>query len=471
MNEHKPTSIRRPRGFRSFDPRGLCRFYQTKMLDENLLAIYRRLKLPLVACRGKAYFAQGPLTPTPYDFLFEWPRQIGLLCGCPWEREEPQGLANGRVFTPSKLIVMDVDPRNGGDESLAKLVARFGPLPYTAKQSTPSGGAHYFFAAPQDLEFPHDLADFDLPGIDIIADQRHFVLLAPSTFKRKPYVWEVPLWEVVADCPEHLMVFARAWSKKDEERPSVPHIERTAAKSQQPLGVRGRANGKPREVVTDPRRYKALLADLIRRFPITKGRRDNQTARAVGSLVGRGYLSEPILYAYLKHFKGEYKTPINVAFAKAKRMMHRMPEAAITNHIEETMKRDLELTDDERALIERAGSRSQHGFLRAVVLHRKYRKERDQRKREEPQGLVNGRVFTPLNQHAATNQAWQTLMRDLGYGWPSDVTIEKHKRRFITRKGSPAKEFEVLVEKRKGLPGVPSLYADGAVWMLEDSTV
>ena len=448
------------------------------MLDESTLAIYQRMKLPLVAARGKAYFSRGVFMPTPYSFLFEWKRQVGLLCGCEFGR--------------GKLVVMDVDPRNGGDDSLTRLCERFGDLPYTARQTTPSGGQHFFFVAPTDLGFPHDLSDFELPGIDIIADPRHFVLIAPSVYKRKPYEWQVPIWEHVAECPEHLLCFARAWSRKDEDRPSEPFVESRPQKTSQPLAVRGKQTEKPREVVTDPRRHKALVEDLVRRFPISAGRRDNQTARAVGSLVGRGYLSEPVLYEYLKHFEAQFTMPLSMAFAKAKRMMRRMPKAAVVNHIEETMKRDLELADRELAVIERAGSKSQEGFLRAVLIHRRYRQERDQKEREKPQGLVNGRAFTPLEaegegqegedgentqglingraftplgQHAATNETWKTLMRDLGYGWPSDVTIEKHKRRFITRKGFPAKEFEVLTEVRKGIPGVASLYADGAVWL------
>jgi hypothetical protein len=47
----------------------------------------------------------------------------------------------------SGLVVLDVDPRNGGNESLADLEART-PLPPTARTVTGSGGQHILFAHP-----------------------------------------------------------------------------------------------------------------------------------------------------------------------------------------------------------------------------------------------------------------------------------------------------------------------------------
>src|SRR5262245_37146549 len=46
------------------------------------------------------------------------------------------GLATGAV---SGLIILDVDPRHGGDESLRRLEARYGPLPPTAEVATGGG--------------------------------------------------------------------------------------------------------------------------------------------------------------------------------------------------------------------------------------------------------------------------------------------------------------------------------------------
>ncbi len=43
------------------------------------------------------------------------------------------------------LWCLDVDPRNGGDETLGMLEAKFGKLPETVREVTCNGGYHYFF--------------------------------------------------------------------------------------------------------------------------------------------------------------------------------------------------------------------------------------------------------------------------------------------------------------------------------------
>lgn len=58
----------------------------------------------------------------------DWPNaNIGVACGV------------------SRLLVVDVDPRNSGDESLAELEVAHGALPKTLTTLTGGGGQHYFF--------------------------------------------------------------------------------------------------------------------------------------------------------------------------------------------------------------------------------------------------------------------------------------------------------------------------------------
>jgi hypothetical protein len=45
----------------------------------------------------------------------------------------------------SGLLVVDIDPRNGGDKHLAWLEQRYGQLPQTLTSQTGGGGIHYFF--------------------------------------------------------------------------------------------------------------------------------------------------------------------------------------------------------------------------------------------------------------------------------------------------------------------------------------
>jgi len=63
-----------------------------------------------------------------------------------WWRRWPDanlGIVTGSV---SRLGVLDIDPRNGGDRSLDGLEARWGPLPATLEDRTGGGGRHLWFA-------------------------------------------------------------------------------------------------------------------------------------------------------------------------------------------------------------------------------------------------------------------------------------------------------------------------------------
>lgn len=55
------------------------------------------------------------------------------------------GIVTGAI---SGLVVLDVDPKHGGDVSLAELVRDHGPLPQTVEAFTGGGGRHLYFAHP-----------------------------------------------------------------------------------------------------------------------------------------------------------------------------------------------------------------------------------------------------------------------------------------------------------------------------------
>lgn len=48
----------------------------------------------------------------------------------------------------SGVVVIDIDPRNGGDDSFDELMVKHGKLPDTATVITGSGGTHYYFKHP-----------------------------------------------------------------------------------------------------------------------------------------------------------------------------------------------------------------------------------------------------------------------------------------------------------------------------------
>jgi hypothetical protein len=52
------------------------------------------------------------------------------------------GLVTGQT---SGLVVLDIDPRSGGNKSFEHLLATYGPLPDAAEQIRGGGGVHFFF--------------------------------------------------------------------------------------------------------------------------------------------------------------------------------------------------------------------------------------------------------------------------------------------------------------------------------------
>ncbi len=90
-----------------------------------------------------------------------------------WWNAKP--LANIGVRTGGTLVVLDVDPRNGGDRTLRTLLAEHGTLPPTWTVHTGGGGEHYYFNVEPELPTRAGL----FPGIDL-KGAGGFVVAPPS---------------------------------------------------------------------------------------------------------------------------------------------------------------------------------------------------------------------------------------------------------------------------------------------------
>ena len=85
-----------------------------------------------------------------------------------WYRRWPEanvGIVTGVV---SGLVVVDIDARHGGHESLAQLEDVHGPLPDTVEAATGGGGRHLYYAHPDGGLHPNRVAMH--PGIDLRGD-------------------------------------------------------------------------------------------------------------------------------------------------------------------------------------------------------------------------------------------------------------------------------------------------------------
>ncbi len=116
------------------------------------------------------------------------------------------GIVTGAV---SSLVVLDVDPRHGGDDSLRAVEREHGPLPHTIEAITGGGGRHLYFTYPrEELRNRAALA----PGIDLRAEGG-LVVAPPSLHASgRRYEWEVshhPDETELAAMPGWLLQLAR----------------------------------------------------------------------------------------------------------------------------------------------------------------------------------------------------------------------------------------------------------------------
>lgn len=94
------------------------------------------------------------------------------------------GIATGGV---SGLVGIDIDPRHGGEESVAGLERQHGSLPGTVQSLTGGGGRHLFFAHPGG----HVKSRTLVPGIDVKADGGYIVTPPSVHASGRQYEWEV----------------------------------------------------------------------------------------------------------------------------------------------------------------------------------------------------------------------------------------------------------------------------------------
>lgn len=122
-----------------------------------------------------------------------------------WWRANPEaniGLAIGAV----DMVVVDVDPRNGGDRTLNQLEQEFGDLPPTHTVNTGGGGLHYYYKLPEGEKFSCAIAG---QGIEL-KTRGGYVVAPPSMhFSGKRYEVELAAVDTVSDAPRWVLDYLR----------------------------------------------------------------------------------------------------------------------------------------------------------------------------------------------------------------------------------------------------------------------
>ena len=137
-------------------------------LGWSVIPVHPRSKRPLV--RWQIFQYRGAEATEIGDWFRHWPD------------------ANLAVVTGalSGLVVLDVDPRHGGDESLGALERSHGTLTETVEARTGGGGRHLYFVHPGEIVRNRvGIA----PGIDLRGDGG-YVVAPPSVHSSgERYVW------------------------------------------------------------------------------------------------------------------------------------------------------------------------------------------------------------------------------------------------------------------------------------------
>ncbi len=148
-------------------------------------------KRPLV--RWESFQNRLPTKQEVEDWFGRWP-------------EANLGIVTGAV---SGLVVLDIDPRHGGADSLKRLETEHGALPETVEAVTGGGGRHLYFAHPGG-SVPNKVAL--APGVDLRGDGGLVVAPPALHASGRRYAWraahrpgDVPL----APMPEWLSTLTR----------------------------------------------------------------------------------------------------------------------------------------------------------------------------------------------------------------------------------------------------------------------
>jgi hypothetical protein len=164
---------------------------------------YARRGIPVFPCEPGG---KRPLTYNGFWDASADPRRVE-----PWWRRWPDanvGVPTGQV---SGLLVLDVDARGGGPESLAALQRAHGPLPRTARARTGGGGTHHFFGYPAEKEVRNSAGRLG-PGLDVRGEGGYVVV--PPSRTQSAYRW---LEKVPPADPTWLLTCLREQPSRSDE--------------------------------------------------------------------------------------------------------------------------------------------------------------------------------------------------------------------------------------------------------------
>lgn len=135
-----------------------------------------------------------------------------------WWSRWPHANVGVRTGASSGLLVLDIDPRHGGDDSLVALEHAHGPLPPTVRAETGGGGSHLLYKHPGGVVKSRSGAIVDAPGIDCKSDGGYIVAPPSLHASGALYQWadkRGPAAIPLADAPDCLLALLRGKPPRD----------------------------------------------------------------------------------------------------------------------------------------------------------------------------------------------------------------------------------------------------------------
>lgn len=130
-----------------------------------------------------------------------------------WWHQHPDSNIGIVTGIKSRLVVLDVDPRNGGEASLDAWRAEHGGLPPTFEVRTGGMGSHFYFAYPSGVDHIASRSNWDgRRGLDLKADGGYVVGPPSRHVLGSRYAWtgELGLHGVMATLPPPFLTAKRA---------------------------------------------------------------------------------------------------------------------------------------------------------------------------------------------------------------------------------------------------------------------
>jgi putative DNA primase/helicase len=144
----------------------------------------------------------------------------------------PLGTTGYAVALPDDVVVVDIDPRNGGDAWFREHQAEL-PLKTTLFVQTGGGGYHVWLANPNRLKFPAKFTKNGKPiGVDFKQHGGYVIMPGSLHASGKHYAWALPGFRLdgdsrIDDCPEWLLERGRLYmaDRASAERVGIDDID------------------------------------------------------------------------------------------------------------------------------------------------------------------------------------------------------------------------------------------------------